>query len=157
MSIEATVIAPSALLAEATRLKNEGYRFVTLTSVELDETNMEILYHFDKNLVLRNLRVPVAKGGKLPSVSGLLFGAFLVENEIRDQFAIAFDGLVLDYQGKLYGETAQTAASSPFCKYHVKAEPDSRTGSEPGSEPDSKPSDQPGNQPGNQPGDQEGK
>ena len=69
-------------------------------------------------------------------VIGILFGAFLVENEIRDQFAVTFDGLVLDYQGKLYNETAQTAASSPFCKYHVKAEPDS------------KPSDQPGNQEG---------
>ena len=132
MSIDATTIAPANLLAEASKLKNDGYRFVTLTSVELDETNREILYHFDKNLTLKNLRVPVQKGGPPPSISGLLFGAFLVENEIRDQYALTFDGLVLDYQGKLYSETAQTAASSPFCKYHVKAEPDSKTGSEPG-------------------------
>ena len=142
MSIEATMIAPSALLAEATKLKNDGYRFVTLTSVELDETTMEILYHFDKDLVLKNLRVPVVKGGTLPSISGLLFGAFLVENEIRDQFAIAFDGLVLDYQGKLYSETAHTAASSPFCKYQVqKAE--TKPGGKPASEPGNKPSPEP--------------
>ncbi|MHC1702007.1 MAG: NADH-quinone oxidoreductase subunit C [Humidesulfovibrio sp.] len=121
MSIEATTIAPAGLLAEATRLKNDGYRFVTMSSVELDETNMEILYHFDRDLTLVNLRVPVEKGGKLPSLSGLIFGAFLVENEIRDQYALTFDGLVLDYQGKLYAETAQTAASSPFCKYAVKS------------------------------------
>ncbi|MDO9632688.1 MAG: NADH-quinone oxidoreductase subunit C [Humidesulfovibrio sp.] len=136
MTINATTIAPAQLLAEATRLKNEGFRFVTMSSVELDQTNMEILYHFDRDLVLTNLRVPVEKGGKLPSLSGLLFGAFLVENEIRDQFAITFDGLVLDYQGKLYSETAQTAASSPFCKYHVKAEPspapDSQTSNQEG-------------------------
>jgi ech hydrogenase subunit D len=121
MSINALTVAPAGLLAEATRLKNDGYRFVTMSSVELDETNMEILYHFDRDLALVNLRVPVEKGGTLPSLSGLLFGAFLVENEIRDQYALTFDGLVLDYQGKLYAETAQTAASSPFCKYAVKS------------------------------------
>ena len=134
MSIDALNVAPADLLAEATRLKNDGYRFVTMSSVELDATNMEILYHFDRDLTLTNLRVAVEKGGRLPSLSGLLFGAFLVENEIRDQFAITFDGLVLDYQGKLYAETAQTAASSPFCKYHVKAKPDARP--EPGTQPD---------------------
>lgn len=121
MSIEATTVAPAQLVAEVTKLKAGGYRFVTMSSVELDETNMEVLYHFDRDLTLVNLRVPVAKGGSLPSISGVLFGAFLVENEIRDQYALTFDGLVLDYQGKLYAETAQTAASSPFCKYAVKS------------------------------------
>jgi len=135
MSIQALTIAPAQLLAEATRLKNDGYRFVTMSSVELDETNMEILYHFDRDLTLVNLRVPVAKGGTLPSISGLLFGAFLVENEICDQYAIRFDGLVRDYQGKLYSETVQTAASSPFCKYRLKAEPDSRPSSDPSVDP----------------------
>jgi ech hydrogenase subunit D len=133
MSIEATTIAPAALVAEVTKLKAEGWRLITLTSVELDEANMEVLYHFDRGLKLTNLRVAVEKGGKLPSISGVLFGAFLVENEIRDQYALSFDGLVLDYQGKLYSETVQTPASSPFCKYHVKAEPSPEGGSEPGS------------------------
>lgn len=133
MSIDALTIAPGALVAEVTRLKAGGWRFVTLTSVELDAVNMEILYHFDKDLTLRTLRVPVEKGGELPSISGVVFAAFLVENEIRDQYAVRFEGLVLDYQGKLYAETAQTAASSPFCKYHVKAEPDSGPGDQPGS------------------------
>jgi ech hydrogenase subunit D len=119
MSIEATNVAPAQLVAEVTRLKAEGYRLVTLSSVELDENDMDVLYHFDKDLTLNNLRVRVEKGGTLPSISGVLFGAFLVENEIRDQFAITFDGLVLDYQGKLLNETAQTPASSPFCKYTV--------------------------------------
>jgi ech hydrogenase subunit D len=149
MSIIATPVAPAQLVAEATKLKNDGYRFVTMSSVEIDQTNMEILYHFDRDLTLVNLRVTVKKGGQLPSLSGLIFGAFLVENEIRDQYALTFDGLVLDYQGKLYAETAQTAASSPFCKYHVKAEPDAGTGAEPDVTV--------GAEPGTQPGDKEGK
>ncbi|MDQ7834671.1 MAG: NADH-quinone oxidoreductase subunit C [Humidesulfovibrio sp.] len=119
MCIEATAITPAQLVAEVTKIKAEGYRFVTMSSVELDEKNMEVLYHFDRDLKLKNLRVQVEKGGKLPSISGVVFAAFLVENEIRDQFALSFDGLVLDYQGKLYNETVQTAASSPFCKYAV--------------------------------------
>ena len=57
----------------------------------------------------------------MPSISGVLFTAFLVENEIRDQFGIMFDGLVLDYQGKLLNETVQTATSSPFCRMQVKS------------------------------------
>lgn len=121
MSIEATPVTPAQLVAEVTKLKADGYRLVTLTSVEIDAENMEILYHFDKNLVLKNLRLTVKKGGSVPSISGPLFTAFLVENEIRDQFGITFDGLVLDYQGKLLNEVVQTAATSPFCRMQVKS------------------------------------
>lgn len=121
MSIEATPVTPAQIVAEVTKLKAEGYRLVTMTSVEIDAENMEILYHFDKDLVLKNLRLTVKKGGSMPSVSGVLFTAFLVENEIRDQFGIMFDGLVLDYQGKLLNETVQTATTSPFCRMQVKS------------------------------------
>ncbi len=119
-TIDATDIAPAQLLAEVGGLKAQGFRLVTLTSVELDETDMEIVYHFDRDLALKNLRLRVAKGGQLPSISGLFFAAFLVENEIRDQFALTFEGLVLDYQGRLLNETAQTAVSSPFCRYQIQ-------------------------------------
>lgn len=119
MSIDATLIAPAGLVAEVTKLKAEGWRLVTLTGVELDETDMDVLYHLDKELALKTLRVRAAKGGSLPSISGVVFAAFLVENELRDQFGLTFDGLVLDYQGKLLNETAHTAATSPFCRYQV--------------------------------------
>ncbi len=120
MSIVSENVAAGDLVAAVTRLKADGWRLVTLTSVELDETNMEILYHFDKNLEMKNLRLAATKDGKVPSISGVLFTAFLVENEIRDQFGVIFDGLVLDYQGKLLNETVQTGATSPFCRYQVK-------------------------------------
>lgn len=121
MCIEATTVTPAQIVAEVTKLKAEGYRLVTMTSVEIDAENMEIIYHFDKDLVLKNLRLTVKKGGSMPSISGVLFTAFLVENEIRDQFGIMFDGLVLDYQGKLLNETVQTATTSPFCRMQVKS------------------------------------
>lgn len=120
MSIEAKDVAPAQLVAEVTKLKNEGWRLVTLSSVELDAEKMEILYHFDRELKLTNLRVPVKKGGSVPSISGVLFAAFLVENEIRDQFGVTFEGLVLDYQGKLLNDTVHSPSTSPFCRFQVK-------------------------------------
>ncbi|GAB6126339.1 NADH-quinone oxidoreductase subunit C [Humidesulfovibrio idahonensis] len=119
MSIEATNITADKLVAEVTRLKNEGWRLVTFSSVEIDAANMEILYHFDKDLKLTNLRLSLPKGGTVPSISGVLFGAFLIENEIRDQFGVTFDGLVLDYQGRLLNECTQTSSGSPFCRLLV--------------------------------------
>jgi ech hydrogenase subunit D len=119
MSIEATAITADKLVAEVTRLKNEGWRLVTFSSVEIDATNMEILYHFDKDLKLTNLRLSLPKGGTVPSISGVLFGAFLIENEIRDQFGVTFEGLVIDYQGRLLNECNATSSNSPFCRLLV--------------------------------------
>ncbi len=121
MSIETTPVAPAQLVAEVTKLKADGYRLVTMSSVEIDAENMEILYHFDKDLKLTNLRLSLKKGGSVPSISGVLFTAFLVENEIRDQFGVSFEGLVVDYQGKLLNETVLTTTTSPFCRMQVKA------------------------------------
>jgi len=120
MCIDATPITPAQLVAEVTKLKAEGYRLVTMSSVQTGQDAMEIIYHFDKDLKLKNLRLPLQKGGSIPSISGVLFTAFLVENEIKDQFGVTFDGLVLDYQGKLLNETVQTPSTSPFCQMQVK-------------------------------------
>jgi len=118
MSIIATDITADKLVAEATRLKAEGWRLVTMSSVEIDAATMEILYHFDRELILTNLRLRLPKGGTVPSISGVLFTAFLVENEVRDQFGVTFEGLVLDYQGRLLNDCTQTS-SSPFCRLLV--------------------------------------
>lgn len=120
MSIEATAITADKLVAEVTRLKNEGWRLVTMSSVEIDANTMEILYHFDRELKLTNLRLSLPKGGTVPSISGVLFGAFLIENEIRDQFGVTFDGLVLDYQGQLLNDCTSEMSKSPFCRLLVK-------------------------------------
>jgi ech hydrogenase subunit D len=119
MSIESVEITADKLVAEVTRLKNEGWRLVTFSSVEIDADNMQILYHFDKDLKLTNLRLTLKKGGSVPSISGVLFGAFLIENEIRDQFGVTFEGLVVDYQGRLLNDCTQTASGSPFCRLLV--------------------------------------
>ena len=109
-------------LQDAVReLREQGNRLVTLTCLDADEDHLEILYHFDKDLELTNLRLAVPRGpdgpGAVPSISGIFAAAMLVENEIRDQFGLCFDGLALDFGGGLYLE--EEVRVSPFCKYSV--------------------------------------
>ena len=111
------VITPDIVVAEVTKIKEEGYRLITMTAVDLDENSIELLYHFDKELAQRHLRMTVSKKDSVPSISGVYFAAFLIENEIEDQFGTKFDGLVLDFGGKLYLE--DEVMRTPFCKYSV--------------------------------------
>lgn len=115
MQIDAISIGPESLLGEAAKLKVEGYRFVTLSCVELDEAMLDILYHFDKDLELKHLRLTVHKGVPLPSISPVYFAAFLVENEIQDLFGVCFQGLAIDYCRTFYLE--EEVKEAPFCKY----------------------------------------
>jgi len=100
------------------KMKTEGYRFVTITCNELDENNMDLIYHFDKDLDLIHFRCQVEKNSHVPSISPLYFASFLVENEINDQFGLIFDNLVLDFGGSLLLENE--VRTTPFCKYGIK-------------------------------------
>lgn len=110
-------ITADALIGKVEALKKDGYRFVTLTTTDLDAENVDILYHFDKDLKMTHLRMKVAKAKPTPSISGVYFCAFLVENEVRDQFGLTFDGLVLDFGGTLYMENS--VRPNPLCRYTV--------------------------------------
>ena len=45
-------ITKETLLEKIETVKTDGYRFVTITCLELDETHLEFIYHFDKDLDL---------------------------------------------------------------------------------------------------------
>ena len=107
------------LPGEAAAVKMAGYRFVTLTCTALDEKHCEILYHFDRELELKHLRLTLTAGTAVPSISPIYFAAFLVENEIQDLFGIRFKGLAIDYARTLYGD--ETTRITPFCKYTLVA------------------------------------
>lgn len=110
-------ITVDEIVAQAGRMKQDGYRLVTLTAVDLNAHEMDLIYHFDRDLEMKHFRVSVTKGHKAPSISAVYFGAVLVENEIQDQFGLHFDGLALDYDEGLYLE--EEAGRTPFCKYGV--------------------------------------
>lgn len=106
------------LIGETATIKTEGYRFVTMSSVELEENMIDILYHFDKDLKLKHLRLTVSRNTLVPSISPVYFSAFLVENEIQDLFNIRFKGLNIDYDRTLFLD--EEVKTTPFCKYVVE-------------------------------------
>ena len=116
--LEAKTITPEILRNEVQARKDAGQRFVTMSCVELDADTVEIFYHFDKELELEHLKLATPKTITLPSISGIYFAAFLIENEIKDQFGLDFDGLVLDFGGTLYQE--KEAGRTPFCRFSVR-------------------------------------
>ncbi|CCO23510.1 NADH-quinone oxidoreductase subunit C [Maridesulfovibrio hydrothermalis] len=90
------------LVGEVTKMKNDGQRFVTYSCTDIGDGNVDILYHFDKDEVIVNLRLTAAMDTPIPSCSGVYFAALLVENELQDQFGLVFEGLALDFGRKLY-------------------------------------------------------
>lgn len=109
-------IRPDEVITLSRMLKDEGFRFVTMSSSELEES-VCVLYHFDKDLELRNLKVDVPKGSKIGSIASVFSCAFLVENEIKEHFGVEFDGIPLDFQGMLYND--EEVRRTPFCKIGV--------------------------------------
>jgi len=118
MREEIVPVSAEALVGEVAKLKVQGYRFVTLSCTELDETTLDILYHFDKDLGLKHLRLTAAKSSPVPSISPVYFAALLVENEIQDFFGLRFEGLLVDYQGTLYLE--EEALKTPYCRFSLR-------------------------------------
>ncbi len=110
------------LLREVADFKAARLRFVTMSCVDLGQEGLDVLYHFAKGLRLNHLRLTVARGETAPSITGSYFCAFLVENEIRDQFGLVFDGLNIDYGGTLLLE--KDVRLSPLCRYNVAGEPE---------------------------------
>ena len=118
MQKEPVVVSLDTLVEKVAKKKIDGYRFVTMSCVELDENTIDLLYHFDRDLGLKNLRLSVSRGAVVPSISPVYFAAFLVENEIQDLFGICFKGLAIDYQRSLYLE--KDVSTTPFCQQMSK-------------------------------------
>ena len=118
MREEIVPVSAEALVGEVAKLKVNGYRLVTLSCTELDAATLDVLYHFDKNLDLKHLRLTVPKSEKVPSISPVYFAALLVENEIQDFFGLRFEGLLVDYQGMLYLE--EEALKTPYCRFSLR-------------------------------------
>ena len=117
-----TQITIDNLREEITRVRDEGWRFLTLSAVDLNENEHEILYHFHSlDFDIKHLRLTFPKGTVVPSISPIIFAALLVENEIKDLFHIDFDGLVLDYKGTFYTNVDEldegSRMSAPFATF----------------------------------------
>jgi ech hydrogenase subunit D len=112
-----TRITLDQVVGACARKKAEGCRFVTMSCVANEADTVDIIYNFDKAFQLAHLLLSVSMQEIVPSISGVYFAAFLVENEIQDLFGLRFAGLALDYNQTLYLDPEVRRA--PFCKYTV--------------------------------------
>lgn len=93
---------------EVAKKKEAGWRFVTITGTEAPEAGIDLIYHFDKDLVLSHLRMEIPRALPIPSVSGVYLAALLAENELQDFFAVKFEGLAIDFNRTLFLEEEVT-------------------------------------------------
>lgn len=89
------------IVETAEGMKKEGYRLAAITG-EKEGDVLELVYHFDLNYQIKNIKVNLAEGDEVESISHVYPGAFLIENEIQDLYGIKFNNLTIDYKGRLY-------------------------------------------------------
>lgn len=100
MQGEIIQVTTETLLPEVQKMYDGDWRAITATATDLPDDVVDILYHFDKNLEVKHLRLQVKKGAIIPSTSGIYFCNLVIENEIADFFGVKFSDLLLDYEGK---------------------------------------------------------
>jgi hypothetical protein len=91
---------------------------VTTSCVDLGEDNLDVLYQFDKDLELHNLRIKVKRGEEVPSISKIYFCALLVENEMKELFGLNITGIAIDYGGHML--LAPEALKNPQSKITIE-------------------------------------
>lgn len=109
-------VTVDSLIPECQKRYDQGLRLVGVTAVEIkkDDT-FDVLYHFDKDLELSHIRLNVPTKDPVPSISGVYFPALLYENEIKDQFGVNFQNILIDFGCTLYLEPE--VVKSPFCTF----------------------------------------
>ena len=111
-----TVLLPKHdLVGVVAGLYAEGYRLVQIGCNTLPDA-YELNYSFDKDYRFTNLRVTVAPGEEVLSISMIYQNAFLYENEIHDLFGVTITNISIDYGGTLY----RTAIKTPFSIDNIK-------------------------------------
>ena len=108
------------LLAETSKCKYEGYRFITATSADNGDDTIDIIYHFDKNYEMMNYRVTIKTGEAIPSISKIFFCAVLVENEMKELFGANITDLAIDYGGHML--LSEEELDSPMLRRQITIE-----------------------------------
>ncbi len=94
-------ITKDQLLNEVQNMMYDNYRFVTATCVDTGDEHIDVTYHFDKDLQLKNYRIRVERGEEVPSISKIYLCAILVENEMKELFGLNITNIAIDYGGHM--------------------------------------------------------
>lgn len=95
------LIEPSQLVEKVQDLKSEGYRMGQACCTKVAE-GFEIIYSFDKDHVLLNLKLIIPEEEEIMSITGIYWAAFIYENEMQDLFGVKFKHMQLNYGGNFY-------------------------------------------------------
>ena len=98
-----------SLLNKMKEIKVEGFTVMQICATKLGES-YELLYTFGRAYEARHIKVTIAPGTHVPSITDIFPAAYLYENEMHDLFGIDIDGINHDYKGGLY----RTAVEAPF-------------------------------------------
>lgn len=96
-------------------LKDKGYRMVQICAVPAEGRN-DLVYSFDKDMELLNLKVSVPFGRSMESITPVYWSAFVYENEIHDLFGVEFTDSQLDYDGNFLRVSKETPWKGPEAK-----------------------------------------
>jgi ech hydrogenase subunit D len=109
-------VTVDSLIPECQKRYDEVLRLIGVSAVEIKaDSTFDVLYHFDRDLQETHIRLTVPKEAPVPSISGVYFPALLYENEIKDQFGVNFQNILIDFGCTLYLEPE--IVKSPFCTF----------------------------------------
>lgn len=94
-------VEASELLERVQDLKGGGYRLGQICASQVGG-GYQLLYSFDKDHELTNLKISFDDIAEVPSITGTYWAAFIYENEMHDLFGFNFKNLALDYGGKFF-------------------------------------------------------
>lgn len=97
------------LVARVDKLRKAGFRLAQACVVTKTE-KFDVVYSFVKGNDLVNLRLLVADGEEIESITSIYPYAFLYENEMRDLFGLRIRNIAVDFKGELY----QMKTAVPF-------------------------------------------
>ncbi|MBO8126868.1 MAG: NADH-quinone oxidoreductase subunit C [Firmicutes bacterium] len=90
-------ITKDDLLEEVQKLAGENWRLISITGTDTG-SGIDLIYHFDQELTLLNLRFQIDYGETIPSITPYYFCAFVPENELKDFLGVEVTNLPVDYQ-----------------------------------------------------------
>ncbi|MCX7747126.1 MAG: NADH-quinone oxidoreductase subunit C [Clostridia bacterium] len=113
-------ITKDQLLAEVQKSSYDGYRFVTASCVDTADGYIDVYYHFDIDLQMKNYKLKVAKGEEIPSISRIYLCAVLVENEMKELFGLNITNIAIDYGGHML--LSDDDLANPMAKQQIVIE-----------------------------------
>lgn len=94
-------IEPADLYNQVQNMKADGYRLVQICCTTI-KTGFEILYSFDKDGELTNLRLDMPIDTEIESITKVYWAAFIYENEMKDLFGVKIRHIELDFGGHFF-------------------------------------------------------